>query len=263
MHDEGSADLKTIDSRSGVVWITGASSGIGRALAEAHAARGWRVGVTARREAELNALAERFPGRIIVAPADVTDPAAVRAAVETVMSGGMITRAILNAGTYERDTAETFSAALLRRQIELNLLGTANCLEVVMPMMVARNAGQIALMASLAGLAGLPGSASYSASKAAMIALAESLKFDLDRHGVSISAICPGFVKSPLTANNEFPMPFLMETDDAARAILRGLDARRFFIAFPEGLARPLRILRSLPYSVFFPLLARGMRERR
>ena len=247
----------------GIVWITGASSGIGLALAEAHLARGWRVGVTARREPELQALAVRFPGRVIVAPADVTDPDAVRHAVATIEAEQTIARAILNAGTYERDTAETFEAARLRRQVELNLIGTAICLEAVMPGMIARKAGQIGLVASLAGLAGLPGSVSYSTTKAGMIAMAESLKFDLDKHGVAISAICPGFVKTPLTANNRFPMPFLMEVDDAAKTIVNGLDANRFLIAFPEGLARPLRILRSLPHSVFFPLIARGMSERK
>lgn len=251
--------MKPIASADGIVWITGASSGIGRALAEAHAARGWRVAVTARREPELRALADAHPGRVIVAPANVTDPEAVRAAVATITREGPIARAILNAGTYERDTAETFTAARMRQQVELNLLGTAHGLEAVMPAMIARKRGQIALMASLAGLAGLPGSVSYSATKAAMIATAEALKFDLDRHGVAISAICPGFVKSPLTAKNRFPMPFLMETDAAVAAIIRGLDRNRFLIAFPEGLARPLRILRSLPYGVFFPLVGRAM----
>ncbi len=249
--------MKPVTSADGIVWITGASSGIGRALAEAHVAQGWRVAITARREAELRALAETHPSRIIVAPADVTDPDSVREAVNTITRDGPIARAILNAGTYERDTAETFTADRLRRQVELNLLGTARGLELVMPAMIARKRGQIALMSSLAGLAGLPGSVSYSATKAALIATAEALKFDLDRHGVAISAICPGFVKSPLTANNRFPMPFLMETDAAARAILRGLDAGRFLIAFPEGLARPLRILRLLPHAAFFPLVAR------
>ena len=241
----------------GIVWITGASSGIGLALAEAHLARGWRIAATARREPELQALAARFPGRVIVAPADVTDPDAVRHAVATIEAEQTIARAILNAGAYERDTAENFEAARLRRQVELNLIGTAICLEVVMPGMIARKAGQIGLVASLAGLAGLPGSVSYSTSKAGMIAMAESLKFDLDKYGVAISAICPGFVKTPMTANNRFPMPFLMEVDDAAKTIVAGLDAGRFLIAFPEGLARPLRILRSLPHSVFFPLMAR------
>jgi len=239
----------------GIAWITGASSGIGLALAEAHIAHGWTVAVTARREPELQALAERFPGRVLVAPADITDPAAVRAALAGLPP---IARAVLNAGTYERDTAESFTAARFAAQVELNLIGTAHCLEAVMAPMIAARAGQIALVSSLAGLAGLPGSASYSATKAGLIALAESLRFDLRKHGVGMSVICPGFVKSPLTAKNKFPMPFLMESDAAARAIMRGLDSGRFLIAFPEGLARPLRILRSLPYGVFFPLIARG-----
>ncbi len=252
--------MKIPTPADGIVWITGASSGIGLALAEAHLARGWTVAVTARREPELQALAARFPGRVIVAPADVTDAAAIGAAVTRIEAEHLIARAILNAGTYERDTAETFTAARLRRQVELNLIGTAICLEAIMPRLIARAAGQIGLVASLAGLAGLPGSASYSATKAGMIAMAESLKFDLDKHGVAMSAICPGFVKSPLTAKNTFPMPFLMEADAAARVILNGLDANRFLIAFPEGLARPLRLLRSLPYGIFFPLIARGTR---
>jgi short-subunit dehydrogenase len=250
--------LKTPRPSDGIVWITGASSGIGLALAHTHLAQGWTVAVTARREPELQALSARFAGRVIVEPADVTDADAVNAAVARIESQHIIARAIMNAGTYERDTAETFSAARLRRQTDLNLIGTAICLEAIMPRMIARKSGQIGLVASLAGLAGLPGSGSYSATKAGIVALAESLKFDLDKHGVALSAICPGFVKSPLTAKNSFPMPFLMEADAAARAIIKGLDANRFLIAFPEGLARPLRILRSLPYSVFFPLIARG-----
>ncbi|MBW4036119.1 MAG: SDR family NAD(P)-dependent oxidoreductase [Proteobacteria bacterium] len=250
--------MKIPKPADGIVWITGASSGIGLALAEAHLARGWTVAVTARRAEPLQALAARFPGRVIVQPADITDADAINAAVAAIEAGQKIARAILNAGTYERDTAETFSAARFRRQVDLNLTGTAICLEAIMPRMIARNAGQIGLVASLAGLAGLPGSGSYSATKAGLIALAESLKFDLDKRGVAISAICPGFVKSPLTAKNTFPMPFLMEADAAANTIIKGLDANTFMIAFPEGLARPLRILRSLPYGVFFPLIARG-----
>ncbi|MGC8531908.1 MAG: SDR family NAD(P)-dependent oxidoreductase [Acidiphilium sp.] len=242
----------------GIAWITGASSGIGLAVAQAHLAAGWRVGVTARREPELQALAAQHPGRVIVAAADVTDAEAVRAATAKITAEGKIARAILNAGTYERDTAETFEAARLQRQVALNLIGTAHCLEAVMPGMIERRRGQIGLVASLAGLAGLPGSISYSTTKAGMIAMAESLKFDLDQHGVAISAICPGFVKTPLTAKNSFPMPFLMEVDAAAQAIMKGLARDQFLIAFPEGLARPLRILRSLPYAAFFPLVARG-----
>ena len=250
--------------RDGVAWITGASSGIGLALAEALLCQGWRVGVTARREAELQALAARFPGQAIVAPADVTDAEAVTLAARHIEkeAGAPVVRAIFNAGAYKRDTADSFSAARFRGLIDLNLIGAANGIEAVMPGMIARRRGQIALISSLAGLAGLPGSVGYSASKAAMIAMAEALKLDLDGYGVAISVVCPGFVKTPLTAENRFPMPFLMEVDDAARDILRGLDGGRFFIAFPRGLALPLRLLRSLPYGVFFPLIARGTKSR-
>ena len=250
--------MNAVKASDGIVWITGASSGIGLAVAQAHLAAGWKVAITARRETELQILADQHPGQVIVAAADVTDADAVRQAVATISARGTIARAILNAGTYERDTAETFEAARLQRQVALNLIGTAHCIEAVMPGMIARRRGQIGLVASLAGLAGLPGSVSYSTTKAGLIAMAESLKFDLNRHHVGISAICPGFVKTPLTAKNDFPMPFLMEAKDAATAILNGLARDRFLIAFPEGLSRPLRILRSLPYGAFFPLIARG-----
>ena len=250
--------MNAVKASDGIVWITGASSGIGLAVAQAHLAAGWKVAITARRETELQILADQHPGQMIVAAADVTDADAVRQAVATISARGTIARAILNAGTYERDTAETFEAARLQRQVALNLIGTAHCIEAVMPGMIARRRGQIGLVASLAGLAGLPGSVSYSTTKAGLIAMAESLKFDLNRHHVGISAICPGFVKTPLTAKNDFPMPFLMEAKDAATAILNGLARDRFLIAFPEGLSRPLRILRSLPYGAFFPVIARG-----
>ena len=250
--------MNAVKASDGIVWITGASSGIGLAVAQAHLTAGWKVAITARRETELQILADQHPGQVIVAAADVTDADAVRQAVATISARGTIARAILNAGTYERDTAETFEAARLQRQVALNLIGTAHCIEAVMPGMIARRRGQIGLVASLAGLAGLPGSVSYSTTKAGLIAMAESLKFDLNRHHVGISAICPGFVKTPLTAKNDFPMPFLMEAKDAATAILNGLARDRFLIAFPEGLSRPLRILRSLPYGAFFPVIARG-----
>lgn len=250
--------MNAVKASDGIVWITGASSGIGLAVAQAHVAAGWKVAVTARRETELQTFADQHPGQVIVAAADVTDADAVRQAIAHITEAGTIARAILNAGTYERDTAETFAAERLQRQVALNLIGTAHCIEAVMPGMIARRRGQIGVVASLAGLAGLPGSVSYSTTKAGLIAMAESLKFDLNRHGVGISAICPGFVKTPLTAKNDFPMPFLMEAKDAATAILSGLARDRFLIAFPEGLSRPLRILRSLPYGAFFPLIARG-----
>jgi NAD(P)-dependent dehydrogenase (short-subunit alcohol dehydrogenase family) len=247
----------------GIAWVTGASSGIGREVAAQLAAAGWRVAISARRADELANLAALHPGRMIVAPLDVTDEAAVKAAVVKIEAeaGQPIVRAILNAGTYLRDTAPDFDSEKFKAQIDVNLLGTAYCLAAVMPQMIAARRGQIGIVASLAGLAGLPGAVTYSTTKAGLLAMAQSLKFDLDRAGVSISAIMPGFVKTPLTAKNKFPMPFLMEVADAARVILDGLDKGIFLIAFPGGLAWPLRFLRILPAPVYFWVVSRSTKS--
>jgi short-subunit dehydrogenase len=243
----------------GIAWVTGASSGIGRELAIQLAATGWRVAISARRAPELEALAAEHPG-MIAAPLDITDTDAVNATVARIeaQSGAKIVLVILNAGTYLRDTADTFDLAKFKTQIDVNLTGTANCLAAILPGMLAAKRGQIGIVASLAGLAGLPGAVTYSTTKAGLIAMAQSLKFDGDRNKIAISAICPGFVKTPLTAKNEFEMPYLMEVEDAGKVILDGLKANRFLIAFPAQLAWPLKILRALPAPIYFYALAKS-----
>jgi NAD(P)-dependent dehydrogenase (short-subunit alcohol dehydrogenase family) len=237
----------------GIAWVTGASSGIGRELAIQLSQAGWRVAISARRAPELEAIAAAHPG-MIAAPLDITDSEAVAAAVTRIEteSGAKIVLAILNAGTYLRDTAETFDLAAFKTQVDVNLSGTANCLAALLPRMLAAKRGQIGLVSSLAGLAGLPGAVTYSTTKAGLIAMAQSLKFDCDRNNIAISAICPGFVKTPLTAKNTFDMPFIMEVDAAAKAILDGMKSNRFLIAFPRPMAWPLKIIRALPSPVFF-----------
>jgi NADP-dependent 3-hydroxy acid dehydrogenase YdfG len=244
----------------GIAWVTGASSGIGAETASQLAQAGWTVAISARRQPELEALAARYPGKMIVWPLDIIDTAAVAAAVTGIeaQSGRPIARVVLNAGIYIRDTAPDFDIEKFKSQIDVNLLGTANCLAAIMPGMMARKAGQIGIVGSLAGLSGLPGSVTYSTTKAGLIAMAQSLKFDLDKAGVGISMILPGFVKTPATAGNDFPMPYLMEVDAAARALLAGLDKGHFIVAFPGGLAWPLRFLRLLPSPVYSYLVARG-----
>jgi short-subunit dehydrogenase len=239
----------------GVAWVTGASSGIGREVAAQLAQAGWVVAISARRRDELESLAALHPG-MIVAPVDITDPAAVSECVAGIEAAGRpIVRAILNAGTYLRDTAPTFDLERFKTQLDVNLLGTANCLAAIMPRMISAKHGQIGVVASLAGLAGLPAAVTYSTTKAGLLAMCQALKFDLDRAGVAISAILPGFVKTPLTNKNKFPMPFLMEVSDASRAMIAGLDAGRFLVAFPGGLAWPLRFMRILPAPIYFWLM--------
>ena len=236
-----------------LAWITGASTGIGRVLALRLARDGWRVAASARGAEHLRTLESEGGGAVQIYPLDVTDAgAAADVAVEIMRDLGPIDLVVANAGTHAATPAAGFDAAVVRRLVEVNLLGAANTLAAAMPDMIRRRAGQIAVVASVAGYRGLPSAAAYSASKAALIALAEGLKFDLDRVGVKIQVINPGFVRTPLTDRNPFPMPFLMEPEDAAKAIFDGMNKRKFEIAFPTPFVLILKILRMLPYSAYF-----------
>ena len=232
--------------------------GIGEALARRLARDGAEVVASARSADRLAALATEGVGRIVPWPLDITDHAAVRAAVARIEAErGPIDVAVLNAGTHRPVSAADFTAQGLRELMEINVMGTAACLEALMPRMIARGQGRIAVVASVAGYRGLPTSAYYGATKAALINLTESLKFDLDRAGVTIQLIDPGFVKTPLTDKNEFAMPFLISADVAAERIARGLRGGGFEIAFPRAFVWILKLLRLLPYALYFPLVGR------
>ncbi|MGI9421106.1 MAG: SDR family NAD(P)-dependent oxidoreductase [Geminicoccaceae bacterium] len=242
-----------------VVWITGASSGIGRALALNLASRGDRVAASARGEAELRSLAEEAAtaaGGIHPYPLDITDAESCAVTVDRVSDElGPITLAILNAGTHHPIDVEDFAAADLQRLVGVNLVGTGNCLDPLLKRMIPAKSGHIAIVASVAGYRGLPTSAYYGASKAAQINLAEALKFDLDRHGIKLQLVNPGFVRTPLTDKNAFPMPFLMEVEDAAERMARGFEISAFEITFPRRFAYLLKLLRMLPYRLYFPIV--------
>jgi NAD(P)-dependent dehydrogenase (short-subunit alcohol dehydrogenase family) len=246
--------------QDGLAWITGASTGIGAALVAQLVGEGWTVVATARGAEKLDALAAAHPGRVIAAAGDITDAPGMAALVEKVEAetGQVIALAVLNAGAWQEMGAGDFDLAAFHHQIGVNLGGTAACLAPLMERMIARNSGQIAIVASVAGYRGLPRGGAYGASKAALIALAESLKFDLDKAGVTMNIINPGFVRTPMTAVNEFPMPFLLETDDAARRIARGLKRSAFEITFPWQLAWPLKLLQLLPARLFFWALSKA-----
>jgi short-subunit dehydrogenase len=254
--------MKGATPRDGIAWITGASTGIGAAVARRLVAEGWTVAVTARAQDKLDTLAAEFPGKIIPAAGDVTDAAAMKALVTDVAAkaGRPVALAILNAGAWQEMGAADFDLSAFRVMVEVNLIGTAACLEAVMPWMLARKSGQIAIVASVAGYRGLPRAVAYGATKAALISMAESLKFDLDPAGVTMSVVNPGFVRTPMTARNRFPMPFLLEPEDAAARITRGLATGRFEVTFPWQLAYPLKFLRILPSRLFFALVSRGVK---
>ncbi|HXQ50775.1 MAG TPA: SDR family NAD(P)-dependent oxidoreductase [Stellaceae bacterium] len=240
-------------------WITGASSGIGRALALELARAGTNVAVSARRGDALDRLAaEAAPGRIAPYPVDVTDAAAMARTAEAIEAAtGPLDLAVFNAGTHEPVAVENFDPVPFRRLMEINYLGAVNGIAAVLPRFIARRAGQIAVVSSVAGYRGLPQAAAYGPTKAALINLCEALKLDLDRHGVSISVINPGFVRTPLTDRNRFPMPFLMEAEDAARRIVAGLDKGSFEITFPRRFTFMVKLARMLPYGLYFRLVRR------
>lgn len=249
----------------GLAWLTGASAGIGRALALRLARDGWRVAASARRGEALEALrqeARGLPGEIRAFPVDVTDRQAVADCVAAIERDlGRIDLAVLNAGTHEPMPADKFSAAIVQRLLDINVMGVANGLEAVLPLLIARGAGRVGIVASLAGYGGLPSAAAYGASKAALINMAEALRPELLEKGVVLQLINPGFVKTPLTDKNDFEMPFLVSAEDAAEAILRGLRSGRFEIAFPGTFVRLMKLLRLLPYGLYFRLTRRLVRR--
>jgi len=240
----------------GCAWITGASSGIGRAVAQRMARDAWRVVASARSADTLDEMARGSDGRIVAQPCDVTDRDQVHATVKAIEEAhGPIALAVLSAGTFTPETVDDFSAEGFRKMVEVNLMGAVHCVEALLPYWRARGRGHLAIVSSVAGYRGLPTSLAYGSTKAALINLCEGLKFDFDRLGLKVQVINPGFVKTPLTDKNEFPMPFLIEVDDAAERIVRGLKSNRFEIAFPNRFVYLLKWLRTLPYAVYFPLV--------
>ncbi|TQV77974.1 SDR family NAD(P)-dependent oxidoreductase [Denitrobaculum tricleocarpae] len=247
------------------IWITGASSGLGRAVAALLVTQGYHVAVSARREEALRSLAGELSGasgKVSVYPLDVTDREAVRATAGKIEAeAGPLGLAVLNAGTHREVMAQGFSAGDVRALIELNLMGCANCLEAILPGMIARRDGQIALVSSVAGYIGLPTSAGYGATKAGLINMAEALKPECDSYGIKLQLVNPGFVRTPLTDKNPFPMPFLLEVEDAAAAMVKGLGSTRFEVIFPRRLAYILKILKRLPYPLLFALTRKLIRR--
>ena len=244
-----------------LVWITGASSGIGRATALELAKRGDRVIASARSGTELDELARSAAG-ILPWPIDVTDGVGVQAMVAAAEAAhGPIDVALLNAGTHAPVNAADFTAEGLRALCELNLFGTANCLETSFARMMPRGRGRIVVMSSSAGFGGLPTAAYYAASKAALTTMVEALRFDAVKAGIVLQIVHPGFVDTPLTKKNSFKMPFLLSPAKAARRIASGMERDGFEIAFPRRLVWPLKLARLLPYPLYFALMSRITRK--
>jgi short-subunit dehydrogenase len=234
------------------VWITGASSGIGAALVRELAGRGCRVAASARRAAKLEELAAAAGGEVLPVPVDVTDRDAMLAAAGEVRERfGAIDLVILNAANWDQFSVESWDTDVIRRHFDTNVLGMVHGIEAVLADMRRRRSGAIAGMASLAGYRGLPQSEAYGATKAAEINMLESLRIDLRPLGISVHTICPGFVRTDLTAKNTFPMPFMIEAPDAARRIVRGLERGKAEIVFPLPMLALMKVAKVVPVRLW------------
>lgn len=247
------------------VVITGASSGIGEALARHYAQANTTLGLVARRREALEALAATLPGRCATYPLDVADDAALeRAAADFVGQFGppdlVIANAGVSVGTHGDELADT---PKLRRLLDTNAVGLAATLAAFAPAMRAAGRGTLVGVASVAGFRGLPGAGAYSASKAAAITWLESLRTELRGSGLSVVTICPGYVDTPMTRVNRYRMPFLLSADEAARRIARAIAARRRLAVIPWQMALLSVLLRALPGWLYDRVMARAPRKPR
>ena len=237
--------------RYAVAVVTGASSGIGVELARQLAADGTKVALLARRVDLLASLGEEIRGRGGVAheiECDVRDRLNVKTAVaEAAKELGPIDLAIANAGIGHAIPAEEFDSRLVEDIIRTNLMGTVHLVEAVLPEMLARRQGQIVGVSSLAAYRGFPQTHAYCASKAAMNTFLEGLRPEIADQGISVTTVCPGFVRTPMTAKNQGAMPFLLDAEECARRILRAARARRRVYNFPRPMATAMWIVRWLP----------------
>ena len=251
------------DPQSGVAWVTGASSGVGRAVALELARRGYTVAATSNAPLDLDVVAAEAPRKIFAFAADMTRPDDMAESVARIEAAhGPIALAFLNAGGQFQEDSGDFDADLFRRTVDLNLTGTANCLAPLLRAMRARGRGQIAINGSSAGYGGMPEAISYGASKAALIHLAESLCLVCEPQNVMVQLVSLGFVRTALTDLNRFPMPFMMRPEQAARRICDGFARAGFEIVVPRRLIWNLKAWRHLPYSAYFAIVRATTSER-
>lgn len=247
------------------IWLIGGSSGIGAALAYELARAGARLALSARNVEALEAVAERarsVGAEAIVVPVDVTNGLAIdNAASELRALWGAVDALIYSAGQWETLDVASYDAQSAERQLDVNLLGLVRAVGAVLPDMVERRSGTIIGVASVAGYGGWPLASAYSASKAGMLAYLQSLRMDLHQHRVEVVTVTPGFVKSRLTDQNAFPMPFKMTAEDAAASIVEGLQAGKAEVHFPRRLSIPLKLFSALPRPLYEGLLKRATRR--
>lgn len=241
------------------VWLVGASSGIGAALAANLKNRGCILAVSARRQPPLDKIIDGAAPGSMALPMDVTDAQAVQQASDTLLEKwGQVDLVVWLAGTYQPMQVSDFDLKRAVTTVNANVIGPLNGLAALLPPMLGGRCAGLALVSSVAGYRGLPRSMVYGPTKAAVTNLAESLYLDLHPKGVGIWVINPGFVETPLTDKNDFKMPALMSPEEAAEAIVEGFARGQFEIHFPKRFTRGLKLLKRLPYRLYFAAVSRA-----
>ena len=238
------------------IWITGGSTGIGKALAIRFANEGWNVAISARRENLLTELSEKYEN-ISPFPLDVTDKESCKRIFNQIKQKfGEIDICFFSTGTWDPKKEKDINVEQIENVFKINFFGTVNSIKAVEEYYKNRNEGTIAIVSSIAGYRGLPNSTGYGPSKSALNNLAESLYFDFGRHNVRVCLVSPGFIKTPMTDKNDFKMPFLKTPEFAADKIYDGLVNKKIFeIHFPKELTLTLKFFSILPYKLYFYLV--------
>ena len=245
-----------------VIWITGASSGIGKAVATKFAKNGWIVAASARRENLLNELKE-INENIYPFPLDVTDIDKCKLVASSIINQFKnIDICLFGTGMHDPKSEKKFNLEKVREIMEVNYFGTMNSINSIYDYFSEKKNGQISIISSVAGYRGLPAAGAYCASKAALTSFAESLNFDMQMKNVRVSLVSPGFIKTPMTDQNDFPMPMIKSPEFAANEIYKGLTMKKSFeIQFPKAFTYFLKFLRILPNSIYFKIVEKGMKK--
>ena len=245
-----------------VIWITGASSGIGKAVAIKFAENGWIVAASARRENLLNEL-KKINENIHPFALDVTDIDKCKLVSSNIINQFKnIDICLFGTGMHDPKSEKRFNLNKIREIMEVNYFGTMNSINSIYDYFSEKKNGQISIISSVAGYRGLPAAGAYCASKAALTSFAESLNFDMQMKNVRVSLVSPGFIKTPMTDQNDFPMPMIRSPEFAANEIYIGLTKKKVFeIHFPKAFTYFLKFLQILPSNLYFKLVARGMKK--
>ena len=244
------------------IWITGASSGIGRSLAIKFANEGWKVAASARRENLLQELSNKYPN-IESFPLDVTDVNKCNSVFKEIIEKfENIEICVFGTGIHDPKSEKKFNLDKIKKIMEVNFFGAMNSINSVYNYYNKKKSGQISIISSVAGYRGLPAAGAYCASKSALTSFTESLHFEMKRKNVRVTLISPGFIKTPMTDQNDFPMPMIKSPEFAAEQIYLGLIKKKGFeIHFPKAFTFIMKILRILPNNIYFKIVEKGMKK--